>query len=37
MPVFFEILVILILVVLVLIACLRIVPQGSDFGNFYEG
>jgi len=31
MPVFFDILVILVLVILVLIACLRIVPQGSAF------
>ncbi|MBQ1438676.1 MAG: SPFH/Band 7/PHB domain protein [Solobacterium sp.] len=31
MPVFFDILVILVLVILVLVACLRIVPQGSAF------
>ncbi|MBO5554372.1 MAG: peptidase, partial [Solobacterium sp.] len=31
MPVFFDILVILVLVILVLVACLRIVPQGSVF------
>ena len=31
MPIFFDILVILVLVILVLVACLRIVPQGSAF------
>ena len=31
MPIFFDILVIAVLVILVLIACLRIVPQGSAF------
>ena len=40
MPVFFDILVILVLVILVLVACLRIVPQGSAFvierlGRYY--
>ena len=40
MPIFFDILVILVLVILVLVACLRIVPQGSAFvierlGRYY--